>query len=160
MISSKRSQLFLIGFSLAFPLGASVRVIDETAIPYTGFLRKAEFDQRFPGETLAKSDTVKSGWYVLYSQESLQYLFGPMSLQSTSQDYLDQLREIVKGAIAQRPEISDYTLQLLKTPFDINNLPDATESSKDEPDPEASKPMQTPPPSNGFWGMVKRLFGF
>ena len=156
----KLPPLVLTASLVALPLGASVRVIDESAIPYSGFLRKAEFDQRFPGETYSNSQSIDLGWYVLYSQASLQYLFGPISLQSTGQDYLDQLKGIVEEAVEQRPEISDYSLRLIKTPFDLENLPKTVENNDEEFSQDAGTPPPPSPPSMGFWGMIKRWFGF
>ena len=161
MLTVRQGIQFVLAISLsASPLSASIRVIDETAIPYSSFLRKTEFDQRFPGESLTDTQNVASGWYIYYRQESLQYLFGPMPLQSTGQDYLKQLKEIVGEAVQQRPGIADHQLYLIKTPFDLSRLTKASRDNEEDSGTEAAAPAQSPPPSSGFWGMIKRWFGF
>ena len=82
-------------------------------------------------ETYSNSQSIDSGWYVLYSQASLQYLFGPISLQSTGQDYLDQLKGIVKEAVDSACGISDYSLFEM-APFDLENLPKTVENNDEE----------------------------
>ena len=160
MLIPRQSIQIILAGSLSFlPIHASIRVIDETAIPYTSFLRKAEFDSRFPGESLTNTQNLDSGWYVFYSQESLQYLFGPISLQSTGRDYLEQLKGTVQEAVQQRPEIADHTLRLIKTPIDLDELKKPSEVNPKEKSEEAPEQKQLEPDS-GFWGMIKRWFGF
>ncbi len=139
--------------------GAEVRVIDESAIPYTSFLSKADFDQRFPGETLAGPANLDTGWYVIYSHESLNYYFGPILLESIGQDYLDQLTKTVEAAVAQRPSIQDYRLELSYEP----NASSSTSTSRPEPsiEPSVSSPLPPQPePQPSFWSFVKKIFGF
>lgn len=146
---------------------AQLRVIDEAAIPYAGFLSKADFDQRFPGEVLMDAATIEPGWYVVYQHQSLNYYFGPMQLESTGRDYLAQLRTIVNEVVAQRPSIEDYTLQLQQAPFESAQEAGAESGSESSEASEPSEPSEssetaTPePPSSSFniWTMVKRLFG-
>ncbi|MEC8220012.1 MAG: hypothetical protein VX014_05230, partial [Verrucomicrobiota bacterium] len=51
----------------------SIRVIDEAAIPFAGFLSKIDFDQRYPGDLFDDSAKIDTGWYVIYEHESLNY---------------------------------------------------------------------------------------
>jgi len=95
---------------------ADLRVIEETAIPFTGFLSKAEFDKRYPGERVADRSKLDPGWYVVYQHNALNYFFGPILLESTGKDYLAELTEIVEAAASQRECIRDYTLELSYEP--------------------------------------------
>ncbi|WPJ96032.1 hypothetical protein SH580_21695 [Coraliomargarita algicola] len=133
-----------------------LRVLEETAIPYMSFLSKADFDQRYPGELVEDPAKLDAGWYVIYQHESLNYYYGPILLQSIGEDYLSQLRETVEAAVAQRPSIQDYRLELSYEP----SLAPADRPS-DETPAEASIPnVPQTQPDSGFWGFVKRIFGF
>ena len=94
----------------------ALRVIDEEAIPFAGFLSKVEFDQRYPGKIVAEPAELDGGWYVIYEHETLNYYFGPILLRSTGEDYFAQLEEIVEAAVAQRPGINGYRLELSYEP--------------------------------------------
>jgi hypothetical protein len=151
-----RSQFYVLLF-LVFPAiiqATPIRVIDEAAIPFTGFLAKVDFDQRYSGELFDDPAKLDTGWYVIYEHESLNYYFGPILLESIGKDYLDQLYRIVQIAVMQRPSIQDYRLELSYEPsaskFDNNIV-------------EPSKPNPPPPqalPKSGFWGFVKKVFGY
>ena len=97
-------------------VSADLRVIDETAIPFTGFLSKSEFDKRYPSEIKADRSKLDPGWYVIYQHHALNYTFGPILLEATGQDYLEELKKIVEAAAAQRPCIEDYRLELSYEP--------------------------------------------
>lgn len=152
-----------IAFSLllAAHLSASVRLIDETAIPYTGFLRKAEFDQRFPGKKLDDTADLLYGWFVIYTHQDLQYYFGPITLESTGRDYLQQLKSIVSQAVEQRPGLADHSLRLEKAPFSANSS--ATPSAVDPRN--ANDASSEKGNSSGkvqsfsLWGIIKGWFG-
>jgi hypothetical protein len=139
---------------------APLRVIDESAIPFMSFLSKADFDQRYPGALIETSSELDSGWYVIYEHESLNYYFGPILLESIGQDYLEQLTETVEAAVAERPSIQDYRLELSYGPSESRNA----ESAEDNSTPDAATrptPAPSPPePQPSFWGFIKRLFGF
>lgn len=134
-----------------------LRVLEETAIPYMSFLSKADFDQRYPGELVEDPAKLDAGWYVIYQHESLNYYYGPILLQSIGEDYLSQLRETVEAAVAQRPSIQDYRLELSYEPSVAS-----AEASDVEPstDPASSQPLPAPPPKPSFWSFVKSIFGF
>ena len=131
-----------------------IRVIDETAIPFAGFLAKVDFDQRYPGELFDDPAKLDAGWYVIYEHESLNYYFGPILLESIGKDYLDQLSETVEAAVTQRPSIKNYRLELSYEPnassYDSNNT---------EPSTQSPLPPQTPPKPS-FWSFVKKIFGY
>lgn len=148
------ASLILSGIVL---LGAPVRVLDESAIPYLSFLSKADFDLRYPGEMLDDPAQLDIGWYVIYEHEALNYYFGPILLESIGEDYLGQLTETVTAAVAQRPSIQDYRLELSYEPSALSS-----DSSSVEPPLEPSTPNPLPPqsPQSSFWGKVKRFFGF
>lgn len=137
---------------------APLRVIDETAIPFMSFLSKADFDDRYPGVMVSSSQELDSGWYVIYEHASLNYYFGPILLESIGQDYLEKLRETVEAAVAARPSIQSYRLELSYEPSD------AAERDSGAGEPATDQPRNTPPsppePKTGFWGLVKRIFGF
>lgn len=95
---------------------APIRVIEPSAIPYSAFLSKAEFDLRFPGEQHKDPNSIQSGWYVVYKHESLTYYFGPTALHSIGRDSTNQLREIIERAVKERPSITNYSLELIKIP--------------------------------------------
>ncbi len=146
---------------LLLPLMLSaVRVIEEEAIPFAGFLSKAEFDQRYPGEQVEDLSQLDPGWYVIYEHESLSYYFGPILLKSTGEDYLAQLEEIVEKAVAQRPSIQGYRLELSYEPSE----PDSSAAAQNEDAAESSSGQTgsppPPPPKPSIWGFIKRLFGF
>jgi len=137
---------------------APVRVIEETAIPFLSFLSKADFDQRYPGEMLDDPARLDTGWYVIYQHEALNYYFGPILLESTGEDYLAKLTETVEAAVAQRPSIQDYRLELSYEP----SAPSAGSSSA-KPPAEPSIPNPLPPqpePKPSIWSFFKRIFGF
>lgn len=155
-IIQARTLLFLL-----LPLAlhaAPVRVIEEMAIPFMGFLAKADFDQRYPGEFFDDASKLDSGWYVIYQHESLNYYFGPILLESIGEDYLDQLTETVEAAVAERPSIQAYRLELSYEPSVARS-----DSTSAEPPSEPSIPNPLPPqepPKPSFWSFVKKIFGF
>lgn len=142
------AALFLGGLLAA---SAEIRVLKETAIPFTGFLSKADFDQRFPGKRLAGPAELDAGWYVIYEHAALSYYFGPILLESTGRDYLERLTGIVEAAVDQRPSITDYRLELTYEP---STPPDGATSPRVE-----SPPPPPPPPPPSIWGFFRRLFG-
>ena len=147
--------LSLLILSAAVLHAAPVRVIEETAITYMTFLSKADFDRRYPGELVDTLSMLDAGWYVIYEHESLNYYFGPILLESIGQDHLAQLTETVEAAVAQRPSIQDYRLELSYEPSEP--------SSGAEPPAEPSSPNPLPPqtpPQPSFWGFIKKIFGF
>ena len=130
-----------------------IRVIDEAAIPFAGFLSKVDFDHRYPGDLFDDSAKIDTGWYVIYEHESLNYYFGPILLESIGKDYLDQLLEIVEVAIMQRPSIQDYRLELSYEPNASSFESKSTEPSTQNPPPQAL-------PKTSFWSFVKKVFGY
>ena len=151
-----RAQALALLF-LVFPAllqARPIRVIDEAAIPFAGFLSKVDFDQRYTGDRLDDPAKLDAGWYVIYEHESLNYYFGPILLESIGKDYLDQLSEIVEVVVMERASIQDYRLELSYEPnassYDSNN----TETSTQSP-----LPPQTPPKPS-FWSFVKKIFGY
>ena len=144
--------LFLV-FSASLQ-ATPIRVIDEAAIPFAGFLSKVDFDQRYPGHLLDDPAKLDAGWYVIYEHESLNYYFGPILLESIGKDYLDQLSETVEAAVTQRPSIQDYRLELSYEPSASNFDNNIVEPSK--PNPPSPQAL----PKSGFWGFVKKVFGY
>ena len=158
-----RPQICLIFAFLFFSsIGdAQVRVIEEAAIPYTGFLSKADFDQRFPGTTFDDQGKVQSGWYVVYQHQALNYCFGPMALESTGRDYLVQLRSIVDEVVRERPSIQDYSLELKQLPAVLGEgASSGSDAQSNESSQNGESGINQPeaPPSR-IWGFIKRLFG-
>jgi hypothetical protein len=144
---------FLAGSVLCSAQSAPpIRVIEEFAIPYAGFLSKAAFDQRFPGEFKAAPAALESGWYVIYEHQRLNYYFGPILLESTGKDYLAQLTATVEAAVAQRPSIADYRLALSFEPSPV--------SSSEGKAPASASGTQPPKSPSGLWGLIKRIFSF
>ena len=158
----KISQNILLMLLLGIPLGIhaeGVRVIEEGAIPFAKFLSKAEFDARYPGELVTDLSQLDTGWYVIYEHESLSYYFGPILLESIGEDYLAQLEEIVDAAVAQRPSIQDYRLELSYEP----SVTSESSPSESAPPSEPSIPNPIPPqpePQPSIWTIIKRIFGF
>jgi hypothetical protein len=144
--------LFLV-FSASLQ-ATPIRVIDEAAIPFAGFLSKVDFDQRYPGHLLDDPAKLDAGWYVIYEHESLNYYFGPILLESIGKDYLDQLSETVEAAVTQRPSIQNYRLELSYEPS-----ASTYESKSTEPSTQNPLPPQTPPKPS-FWSFVKKVFGY
>ena len=141
-------------FFLVTALAASpIRVIDESAIPFTNFLSRADFDQRYPGKLVDDPAQLETGWYVIYEHESLNYYFGPILLESIGKDYLDQLSETVEAAVTQRPSIQNYRIELSYQP----NI--SSSDSKPSPSTQGPLPPQKPPKSS-FWSFVKKIFGY
>lgn len=137
---------------------AGIRVMEESAISYAGFLSKANFDQRFPGQMKSGPAELDSGWYVTYEHESLSYYFGPILLESTGQDYLAQLTETVEKAVQQRPSITDYRLELSFEPSEASSAESAERSEESESN--YGSPPPPPPPSFDIWSLVRSVFGF
>jgi len=133
---------------------SEIRVIEESAISYTGFLSKARFDQRFPGQIKSGPAELDSGWYVIYEHESLSYYFGPILLESTGQDYLAQLTQTVEAAVQQRPLITDYRLELSFEPTTSGSQEGGSEQSDSE-----GNGGSPPPPPSSFWILLRSIFG-
>lgn len=151
-------HIFLV---FLLPLSASaVRVIEAGAIPFTDFLSKADFDQRYAGEEVTDLSELEPGWYVIYEHESLSYYFGPVLLESTGQDYLEQLTETVESAVAQRPSIQDYRLELSYEPSQSSGSSGSTADDPSSGNPSSGTGSPQPPPEPSIWGFFKRLFGF
>lgn len=134
-----------------------LRVLPEEAIPFTAFLKKAEFDQRFPGETADGPSKLDPGWYVSYEHESLHYCFGPILLESTGEDYKAQLERIVADAVAQRPSITGYKIALRYEP---STPPDASSSESSTERAAGAAPPPPPPKRFSFFDLIRRVFGF
>ena len=154
--------LFCFAASSLFAQNTSgIRVIEESAISYAGFLSKANFDQRFPGQIKASPAELDSGWYVIYEHESLSYYFGPILLESTGQDYLAQLTQTVEDAVQQRPTITDYRLELSFEPSETSTAESAESSeSSEESESNYGSPPPPPPPAFDIWSLVRSVFGF
>ena len=153
--------LFCFAASSLFAQGASeIRVINESAISYTGFLSKARFDQRFPGQIKSSPAELGSGWYVIYEHESLSYYFGPILLESTGQDYLEQLTQTVEAAVQQRPSITDYRLELSFEPSEASSTEGAESSGSSAESEGNDGSPPPPPPSFDIWSLVRSVFGF
>lgn len=151
--------VFIFPFIAATLQAAPLRVIDESAIPFAAFLSKADFDQRYPGQLLEDPAKLATGWYVIYQHASLNYYFGPILLESTGEDYLAQLTATVKSAVAQRPSIQDYQLELSYEPSARTQSPTSSSESPADPAlPTALPPQPEPQPS--LWGIIKKIFGF
>jgi hypothetical protein len=138
---------------------SEVRVIEESAISYTGFLSKARFDQRFPGQIKAGTADLYSGWYVIYKHESLSYYFGPILLESTGQDYLEQLTQTVEAAVQQRPSITDYRLELSFEPSTSAGEGSESESSESEDSERGYDSPPPPQPPSNIWSLMRSIFG-
>lgn len=150
--------LLLSSASLA---ATQLRVIEESAIPYMAFLARADFDQRFPGEPIDEPSKLQTGWYVIYEHEALNYYFGPILLESTGEDYLGQLSETVEAAVAQRPSILNYRLELSYEPR-ASSSGSSPADPVTEPSTEPSIPNPLPPqpePKPSIWGFIKKIFG-
>ncbi|WP_269525491.1 hypothetical protein [Coraliomargarita parva] len=152
-----RASLFCIVLGGMLEVSAEIRVIDESAIPYTGFLSKADFDQRFPGELLPDPSALSSGWYVIYEHQSLNYYFGPVLLQSTGEDYLAELKDIVEQAVAQRPDIRDYRLELSFEPTSSSSSSNSNSASNPSSSPSGGTPQTSS--SWSIFDFIKKVFG-
>ncbi len=164
MILVMRNIFLLIVFVVfCVPIGVdaqtdeSIRVIEETAILFTGFLSKADFDKRFPGQLFNGANELNSGWYVIYEHESISYYFGPMLLESVGRDYLAELRLVVDEAVDQRPTIEGYRLELSFEPQEPSSGREPNVPAESFPKQPNSSP-QAPEP--GIFNFFKRLFGF
>lgn len=148
---------FLLSFTTL--AAAPIRVIEEAAIPFTRFLSKAEFDQRYPGEKVADPSKLDTGWYVIYEHESLSYYFGPILLESTGQDYFEQLQVTVGEVVDQRPSIQNYRLELSYEPQASEvSTSSSTRPESSDPPPDYSTPQPASKPS--IFDFIKRIFGF
>ncbi len=154
--------LYVLLLSLAHyvqaQVAAGLRVIEEEAIPFTRFLSKADFDQRYPGTVLEDPAKLDQGWYVIYEHESLRYYFGPILLESTGQDYYEQLKATVGQAVDQRPSIEGYRLELSFEPQVLESSESASTEEIAEPpvSPGATQPAAKP----SIFDFFRRLFGF
>ena len=140
---------------------AQVRVIEESAIPFTAILSKADFDARFAGTIQQSTAELQSGWYVAYTHQDLNYYFGPILLESTGQDYLNQLEGIVEEAVAQRPSITDYDVFLT---FEPSQSSSNSRSNSSTPPPTSSSGGSGNPTStsgsSSIWSLLLKVFGF
>ena len=135
------------------------RVIEEEAIPFTAFLDKAAFDERFPGERVARRADLEPGYYVVYRHRRLNYFFGPMLLESTGKDYLSRLETIVAEAVAQRPSLRDHTLELRYEPDTPPEAAREGASDDSERNPPANRPPAERPRKRGMFDWLFRIFG-
>lgn len=149
--------LFLVALSAAH---GQLRVIEEEAIPFTRFLSKADFDQRYPGTILDDASKLDTGWYVIYEHESLSYYFGPILLESTGQDYYEQLKATLGEAVDQRPTIEGYRLELSFEPKASSSSSAATTNPPAEESPESGYSTPQPAPKPSIFEVIKRWFGF
>ncbi|MDP4884114.1 MAG: hypothetical protein NWR08_08270 [Opitutales bacterium] len=149
--------LFLVALSTAH---GQLRVIEEEAIPFTRFLSKADFDQRYPGAILDDPSKLDTGWYVIYEHESLSYYFGPILLESTGQDYYEQLKTTVGEAVDQRPTIEGYRLELSFEPKASSSSSTATTNPPAEESSESGYSTPQPAPKPSIFEVIKRWFGF
>lgn len=158
---SKCRRLFACFLVLLLPLTASATsVIEAGAIPFTAFLSKADFDQRYPGKEVSDLSKLEPGWYVIYEHESLSYYFGPVLLESTGQDYLSQLTETVDAAVAQRPSIQNYRLELSYEPSQSSSPSGSSGSDASSGNPIGGSGTPQPAPKPSVWDFFRRLFGF
>lgn len=141
-------------------LAPAARIIEPGAIPFTGFLSKADFDQRYPGKEVIDLSTLELGWYVIYEHETLSYYFGPVLLEATGKDYLKQLTENVTAAVDQRPSIQDYRLELSYEPSQSSTPSGASGSPSNSGDPRTGSGSPQPAPKPSMWDLFKRIFGF
>ena len=155
---AQQIMLLLLGLVVSPLQLPAARVLEAGAIPFTAFLSKADFDQRYPGKELADLSQLDPGWYVIYEHESLSYYFGPVLLESTGQDYLTQLTATVEKAVAQRPTIQDYRLELSYEPSQSSAPADAPAPDASSREPGAG-PAGPPPPPPSIWTFFRRLFG-
>lgn len=149
--------LFFVALSSAH---GQIRVIEEEAIPFTRFLSKADFDQRYPGTILDGPSKLDTGWYVIYEHESLSYYFGPILLESTGQDYFEQLEATVGEAVDQRPTIEGYRLELSFEPNASSSSSTAPTNPPTEESPASSAGTPQPAPKSSIFDVIKRWFGF
>ena len=138
----------------------ALRVMPETAIPFTGFLSKQEFDTRFPGTAVAAVADLDDGWYVIYEHASIRYYFGPILLESTGKDYLSKLEAILGKAVDQRPSIQDYSLRLSYEPSQTRSSPTAPGGAPSDPSSPSQPGQNSTPPKPSIFDFFKRLFGF
>jgi len=136
----------------------AARVIEAGAIPFTAFLSKADFDQRYPGQELTDLSQLDPGWYVIYQHESLSYYFGPVLLESTGQDYLTQLTQTVENAVAQRPSNS-ATNPATATPLPTPLLPMPATGSRALALPVHPRHLPASGPSSGGSSVCNHTFG-
>lgn len=154
-------MLLLLLLTALFPLSLSaVRVIEAGAIPFTSFLSKADFDQRYPGKEVTDLSGLEPGWYVIYEHESLSYFFGPVLLESTGRDYLAQLTETVEQAVAQRPTIQGYRLELSYEPSQSSPSSGTAGADPNSGHADGGYGSAPPPQPPGVWNFFRRLFGF
>lgn len=149
--------LFLVALS---PVHGQLRVIEEEAIPFTRFLSKADFDQRYPGTILDDPSKLDTGWYVIYEHEALSYYFGPILLESTGQDYFEQLKATVGEAVDQRPTIEGYRLELSFEPKVPSSSSTATTTPPAEESAASGSGTPQPAPKSSIFDVIKRWFGF
>lgn len=139
-------------------LASAARVIDEQAIPFTAFMSKADFDQRFPGERLDDPSQLSPGWYVIYEHKALNYYFGPILLEATGRDYLAELRATVEAAVAERPSIEGYRLELSYEPSATSGPGPGESGEPGDASASAGGPQPTARPG-GLWGFIRSIFG-
>lgn len=159
-IKTIRAICFAFLFCLVPHFASAARVIEAGAIPFAAFLSKADFDQRYPGEEVTDLSTLEPGWYVIYEHEALSYYFGPVLLESTGKDYLNQLTETVNAAVDQRPSIQDYRLELSYEPSQSSAPSGASGKPPNSGNPNAGSGSPQPAPQPSMWDLFKRIFGF
>jgi hypothetical protein len=158
---SRRLLLALVLLPLLVGLGLAhggPRLLPPEAIAFSGFLSKAEFDERFPGRIIEDTATLPQGWYVRYQHEALVYLFGPVRFAATAEDYAASLRRIVSDAVRQRPELANHEIAVIALPDDTDSDTSPSRPDSEPRDSRAGGPPQPPPPPEPWWQRLLGIF--
>lgn len=153
---------FAVGLVFPALLNAQAKQIPLDALNYIHFLKKADFDARFPGVALAANTRPTSeGYYIVYTHESLTYYFGPTEDTIIAEVYKQELDRIVAEVQSMRSHLDSartYLIQIPEersTPSEKTNTP--PEQSTEEP---TSSPQQEQEDSQPWWKRLFRALGF
>lgn len=96
------------------------------AIVDSGKLKRAQFNERYPGIDITGIGLVDEGWYVRYYHEQLVYLFGPfedLDFARIQKETLDQIR---LSAVLKNPKLSSSVVDIIE--FKFSDLSSADDS--------------------------------
>lgn len=130
------------------------------SLNYIQFMKKADFDKRFPGKLLqGESLPEQEGFYIVYEHESLAYYFGPAEHRSVAEIYKAELDKVVAEVQGMREQLKSAKTYILKLPEE-----QTTDSSQPQTEKQETLPAPTPQPEpeqdEPWWTKLFRALGF
>ena len=121
----KPTKIFGFGLLAIFvlPLGplstnAATMILPVEAIPDSGWMRKDDFRNRYPGIDISGDVPTEVGYYVRYVHDELTYFFGPIDTYSEAMEHLEKMEIIREDVIYERPPLRESTVDIYHFSFE------------------------------------------